>query len=463
MKTFYVEQTLNKIGEIVELYGWVDTKRDHKKIVFIDLRDRTGIVQVVGDERFKELSTEDVVYIKGLVKKRPEKLINPKLKTGTIEIEAKQLKIISKAKPLPIPVSGEGYDIDEEIRLKYRYLDIRRPRMTRNLILKSKTTMFIRNYLTKLDFLEIETPILTKTTPEGARDFLVPSRLQKGKFYALPQSPQQYKQLLMVAGIERYFQIARCFRDEDPRRDRAYGEFTQLDLEMSFVEQNDIITLAEDLFTKLVKEIFPEKHISQTPWPRLSHKYVMEKYGTDKPDLRKNKKDPDELAFSWTIDFPLFKEQTTDDFFYGSGKAKFAPSHHMFTAPHPEDISLLDKDPLKVRGLQHDMVLNGYEVGGGSIRIHQPEVQKKVFDLIGFTEEQKKQFSHMLEAFSYGVPPHGGIAPGIDRFLFTVLGEPSIREVMAFPASSGGKISVMEAPSPATDEQLKELGIRMIK
>ncbi len=462
MKKLDIAKTIEFVGKEVELYGWIDTKRDHKKIVFIDLRDRTGIVQVVGDEHFKKLSTEDVVYIKGLIKKRPEKLVNPKFKTGTIEIEAKELKIISKAKPLPIPVQGEGYDIDEEIRLKYRYLDIRRPRMTRNLLLKSKTTMFIRNFLTQRDFLEIETPILTKTTPEGARDFLVPSRLQKGKFYALPQSPQQYKQLLMVAGIERYFQIARCFRDEDPRADRAYGEFTQLDLEMSFVTQKDIISLAEDLFTKLIKEIFPEKHITQTPWPRLPHKHVMEKYGTDKPDLRKNKKDPDELAFSWIIDFPLFKEQTTDDFFYGSGKAKFAPSHHMFTAPHPEDIPLLDKDPLKVRGLQHDMVLNGYEVGGGSIRIHDSEVQKKVFDLIGFTEEQKKQFSHMLEAFTYGVPPHGGIAPGIDRFLMAVLGELSVREVIAFPASSGGKISVMEAPSLATDEQLKELGIKVI-
>jgi len=463
MKNLFVEQTVDKVGQTVELYGWVDTKRDHKKIVFIDLRDRTGLVQVVGGENFKKLSTEDVVFIKGLVKKRPEKLVNPKIKTGTVEIEAKELKIISKAKPLPIPSQGDGYDIDEEIRLKYRYLDLRRPRMFRNLLLKSKSVTFIRNYLTKRDFLEIETPILTKTTPEGARDFLVPSRLQKGKFYALPQSPQQYKQLLMVAGIERYFQLARCFRDEDPRKDRAYGEFTQLDLEMSFVDQNDIITLAEDLFTKLVKEIFPEKHISQTPWPRLSHKFVKEKYRTDKPDLRKDKKDPNELAFSWTIDFPLFTEQTDEDFFYGSGKAKFAPSHHMFTAPHPDDIPLLDKDPLKVRGLQHDLVLNGFEVGGGSIRIHQPEVQNKVFELIGFSEDQKKQFNHMLEAFSYGVPPHGGIAPGIDRFLMASLGEPSVREVIAFPASSGGKISVMDAPSEATEEQLKELGIKVNK
>jgi len=463
MKNLFVEQTVDKVGQTVELYGWVDSKRDHKEIVFIDLRDRTGLVQVVGKKDFKQLNSEDVVYIKGVVKKRPEKLVNPKLKTGTVEIEAKELKIISKAKPLPIPSQGDGYDIDEEIRLKYRYLDLRRPRMFRNLLLKSKSVTFIRNYLTKRDFLEIETPILTKTTPEGARDFLVPSRLQKGKFYALPQSPQQYKQLLMVAGIERYFQLARCFRDEDPRRDRAYGEFTQLDLEMSFVDQNDILTLTEDLFTKMVKELFPEKHITITPWPRLSHKFVMEKYGTDKPDLRKNKKDKDELAFSWTIDFPLFKEQTQEDFFYGSGQAKFAPSHHMFTAPHPDDIPLLDKDPLKVRGLQHDLVLNGFEVGGGSIRIHQPEVQNKVFELIGFSEDQKKQFNHMLEAFSYGVPPHGGIAPGIDRFLMASLGEPSVREVIAFPASSGGKISVMDAPSEATEEQLKELGIKVNK
>lgn len=463
MKTLFVEDTNSKIGQVVELYGWVDSKRDHKKIVFIDLRDRTGIVQVVGDEKFKELNSEDVIYVKGLVKKRPEKLVNPKLKTGKIEIVAKELKIISPAKPVPIPVSTDGYEIDEEIRLKYRYLDLRRPRIFKNLLLKSKITTYIRNFLTKEGFLEIETPILTKTTPEGARDFLVPSRLQKGKFYALPQSPQQYKQLLMVAGIERYFQIARCFRDEDPRRDRAYGEFTQLDLEMSFVTQEDILRLAEDLFTKIVKEIFPEKRISQVPWPRISHNQAIKEYGSDKPDLRKNKKDVQELAFAWIVDFPLFKEQRADDYFYGSGKANFAPSHHMFTSPHPDDISLLDKDPLKVRGLQHDMILNGYEVGGGSVRIHDPQIQNKVFELIGFSEEQKKQFSHMLEAFTYGVPPHGGIAPGIDRFLFTALGEPSIREVMAFPASSGGKISVMNAPSEASDEQLKELGIKVVR
>ena len=461
MKKYFIAEVVDKVGQEVELYGWAETIRDHKQIIFIDLRDRSGVIQIVGGENFKKLSTEDVICIKGIVKKRPEKLINPKIKTGAIEIEAKQLTMIAKAAPLPIPIDTDGYEIDEEIRLKYRYLDLRRSRMLNNLIFRSKITTFIRNFLTDRDFLEIETPVLTKTTPECARDFLVPSRLQKGKFYALPQSPQQYKQLLMVAGIEKYFQIARCFRDEDPRADRAYGEFTQLDLEMSFIEQKDILELTEKLFTEVVKKYFPEKHISQTPWPRLSHKIVKEKYGTDKPDLRKNKKDKNELAFSWTVDFPLFTEQTQEDFFYGSGQAKFAPSHHMFTAPHPDDIPLLDKDPLKVRGLQHDLVLNGFEIGGGSIRIHDPKIQKKVFELIGFTEKQKQEFNHMLEAFTYGVPPHGGIAPGIDRFLMAALGESSVRELIAFPASSGGKISVMDAPSSATDSQLDELGIKL--
>ncbi|MFA9288902.1 MAG: amino acid--tRNA ligase-related protein [Weeksellaceae bacterium] len=460
MKNLFVKDTVDHIGKEVTLYGWVATKRDHKKIVFIDLRDRSGIVQVIGDERLKELSSEDVIELKGLVKERPEKLKNPNLITGSVELEALEFKILSKAAPLPIPIDTDGYEIEEEVRLKYRYLDIRRPRMVRNLTLRSQMTTFIREYLTKHhDFLEIETPILTKTTPEGARDFLVPSRLQQGNFYALPQSPQQYKQMLMVAGVERYFQIARCFRDEDPRADRAYGEFTQLDMEMSFIEREDIMQLIETMFTKMVTELFPEKHISQTPWPRLTHAEAKEKYGTDKPDLRKDKNDPNELAFSWTIDFPLFTEQSDEDYYHGSGSAKFAPSHHMFTAPHPDDIPLLETDPTKVRGQQYDLVLNGYEVGGGSIRIHQRDVQSKVFDLIGFTEEQKAQFDHMLTAFTYGVPPHGGIAPGIDRLLFALLGEPSIREVVAFPATSGGKISVMTAPSPAAESQLKELGI----
>jgi len=446
-------------GKTVILQGWVLARRDHGKIMFLDLRDRSGVVQLVGSKSLGDAHPEDVITVTGLVKKRPEAMVNEKIVSVTVQVEIQEITVVSRARELPFPIDTDGREVNEEIRVKYRYLDLRRPRMAHNIRLRSKVVNFIRNFLSNRDFVEIETPVLTKTTPEGARDFLVPSRLQPGKFYALPQSPQQYKQLLMVAGFERYFQIARCFRDEDPRRDRAYGEFTQLDMEMSFVTQEDILTLTEEMFTTLIRLMFPTKHITQTPWPRLSHREVMEKYGTDKPDLRRDKNDPDELAFSWTIDFPLFNEQKDDDFFYGSGGAKFAPSHHMFTSPHPDDIPLLDTDPLKVRGLQHDLVLNGFEVGGGSIRIHQAEVQAKVFDLIGFSEKQKQEFSHMLTAFSYGVPPHGGIAPGIDRLMMALLGEPSVREVMAFPTSASGGTSVMDAPSAASPEQLVELGI----
>lgn len=457
-----IKETVNKIDEEAVLKGWVASVRDHGKITFIDLRDRSGVVQCVG-QNLSKVTVESVVEIRGKVAKRPENLVNKEIETGEVEVQIEELKVLAMARELPLPIDTDGYEIGEEVRLKYRYLDMRRKRMAQNIRTRSKTLAFIRDWLAKHDFVEIETPILTKTTPEGARDFLVPSRLQYGKFYALPQSPQQYKQLLMVAGFERYFQVARCFRDEDPRADRAYGEFTQLDMEMSFVAQEDILSLTESLFTELVETLFSEKHITEKPWPRLSHKEAMEKYGTDKPDLRKDKSDPNELAFAWTLDFPLFTEQTKDDFFHGSGKAKFAPSHHMFTAPHPEDVALLDSDPTKVRGQQHDMVLNGFEVGGGSVRIHEAEVQGKVFDLIGFTEKQKAQFEHMLTAFSYGVPPHGGIASGIDRFLMTLMGEPSVREVMAFPATSGGGTAVVDAPSEATDEQLNELGIKVVE
>ena len=453
---------VQKVGKEVKLLGWVNCIRDHGKITFIDLRDRTGIVQCVS-QNFAKVSVESVVAVVGEVVKRPEKLVNKNLVTGKIEISVKEIKVISLSKELPFPIDTEGSDIDEIIRCKYRYLDLRRPRMAGNIRVRSKVVQFLTNWLIDRDFVQIETPILTKTTPEGARDFLVPSRLQPGNFYALPQSPQQYKQLLMVAGFERYFQFARCFRDEDPRKDRAYGEFTQLDIEMSFVTQEDILQLTEMMFSELVKEIFPGKKISQAPWPKIPHKEAKEKYGSDKPDLRKDKNDPNELAFAWIIDFPLFTEQSKEDFFYGSGSAKFAPSHHMFTAPHPDDIKLLDSDPSKVRGLQHDLVLNGFEIGGGSIRIHQPEIQTKVFDLLGFSEKQNEEFKHMLTAFTYGVPPHGGIAPGLDRFLMAVSGEPSVREVMAFPTSSSGQTAVLDAPSEATEGQLKELGIKTIK
>lgn len=461
MERKLIADTVKSVGEKVKLQGWIDLIRDHGKITFLDLRDRTGIIQSVG-QNLEKITPESVIEIIGTVVARPEKLTNPNIETGKVEVQIEELKIISLSRELPLPIAGDGYDIDEEVRNRYRYLDLRRPRMAQNIRIRSKVTQFMRNWLWKQDFVEIETPILTKTTPEGARDFLVPSRLQPGKFYALPQSPQQYKQLLMVAGFEKYFQVAKVFRDEDPRKDRAYGEFTQLDIEMSFVSQEDILQMAEGLFTDLVHEIFPNKKIKESPWPRISHKDAVEKYGSDKPDLRKDKNDPDELAFAWIIDFPLFTEQSKDDFFHGSGSGKFAPSHHMFTSPHPDDVKLLDTDPAKVRGLQHDLVLNGFEVGGGSIRIHQADIQAKIFDLIGFSETQKKEFEHMLTAFTYGVPPHGGIAPGLDRFVMTVLGEPSIREVMAFPAASSGQVSVLDAPSEATPGQLKELGIKVV-
>ena len=462
MKRILTKETIKKEGKRVKLNGWVETIRDHGKITFIDLRDQSGLVQCVGSN-LPKMTVESVVEVVGKVSKRPPKLVNPSLETGQVEVQIENLTVLSLAEELPLPLDTDGLEIDESVRLKYRYLDLRRKRMNKNLRCRFQVTHFMRNWLKERGFIEIETPILTKTTPEGARDFIVPSRLQPGKFYALPQSPQQYKQLLMVAGFEKYFQIARCFRDEDPRADRAYGEFTQLDIEMAFVDQEEILNLTESLFGDLIKEIFPEKRIFQSPWPRISYQEAMEKYGTDKPDLRKNKNDPNELAFVWIVDFPLFARQSKEDYYHGSGRGEFAPSHHMFTAPHPEDLDLLDKDPAKVRGLQHDLILNGHEIGGGSVRIHQPEIQEKVFNLIGFTKEQKKQFEHLLKAFKYGVPPHGGIAPGIDRFLMVVLAEPSLREVIAFPMTAGGSTAVMDAPSPATKAQLEELGIKVVK
>ena len=377
MERTLAKETVEKVGKKVLLKGWVASIRDHGKISFLDLRDRSGMVQCVG-QNVRKVTTESVVEIAGQVAKRPEKLVNENLETGKVEIQIEELKVITLCQnELPLPIDTDGYEVDEKIRNKYRYLDLRRSRMNENIRVRSKVANFMRRWLIANDFVEVETPILTKTTPEGARDFLVPSRLQPGNFYALPQSPQQYKQLLMVSGLERYFQLARCFRDEDPRADRAYGEFTQLDLEMSFVVQEDILQLAEKLFTELVKEVFPEKKISKQPWPRIAHREAIAKYKSDKPDLRKDKNDKNELAFAWVVDFPLFTEQSEEDFYHGSGSAKFAPSHHMFTSPHPDDISLLEKDPGKVRGLQHDLVLNGYEVGGGSIRIHDSKIQQK--------------------------------------------------------------------------------------
>ncbi len=445
-------------GKSVQLCGWIDTIREHGNVMFLDLRDRYGKVQAVITKKSsdfveaKKLTAESCVWIEGDVKERPKGTENKELGTGKVEIGINKLKILSLSKPLPFELGDDK--VKEDIRLKYRYLDLRRGNLLKNMELRHKIIQFIRNYLDEKDFLEIQTPMLTKSTPEGARDYIVPSRVHKGKFYALPQSPQQYKQLLMVGGIDKYFQIAACFRDEDARADRCPGEFYQLDLEMSFVEQKDILDLTEDMLIKVVKELLPEKKITTIPFPRLSYEEVMKKYKTDKPDLRKDKNDPNELAFCWVVDFPLFEEKKSE--------GHYAPMHHMFTMPQEKDLKYLSKkDAHKVKSLQHDLILNGFEVGGGSIRIHDPEVQSKVFDLIGFDDKQKKYFEHMLTAFSYGVPPHGGIAAGIDRLIMALVDAESIREVIAFPKNRETRDVLMDAPSEVDAQQLKDVGIKL--
>jgi len=389
-------------------------------------------------------------------------MINSGLETGTVEMEAENLEILNKAETPPIMVDADGYKINEEKRLKYRYIDLRRERMKNNLILRHKVVQFIRNFLTDNDFVEVETPILTKSTPEGARDYVVPSRLAHGNFYALPQSPQQYKQLLMVAGMEKYFQIARCFRDEDSRGDRQ-PEFTQLDLEMSFPTQDEILSLIEKLYIDLVKKITPQKHFTQIPFPRITYKEAMEKYQNDKPDLRKDKKDINEMAFAFIVDFPAFEWKESEKR-WDAVHHPFTKSQNLENLPEEEFIKYLKKNQDKIMAYQYDFVLNGYEIGGGSIREHNPRILEAVFEIMGNKKEDiQEKFGHILEAFEYGVPPHGGIATGIDRFVMILKNEPSIREVIAFPKTGDGRDLMMNAPSPIDKQQLKELGIKFGK
>jgi len=471
-------ETSKYIGKKVKVCGWVNNWRAHGKILFIDLRDKSGVLQIVFSNENKSLTRaavkgkeeglssslyelaetlrpEWVVCVEGQVKERPKGMQNLKIETGKVELEAENLEVLAKAKTLPFAINNDGYGINEEKRLKYRYLDIRRERIKNNLIWRQKVIHFMREFLIKEGFIEIETPILTKSTPEGARDFLVPSRLQPGEFYALPQSPQQYKQLLMVSGLERYFQIARCFRDEDPRADRQ-AEFTQLDIEMSFAEQEDILKLIEDIYVALVKNLFPEKKINGIPFPRIPYKIAMEKYNTDKPDLRSDKNNPNELAFCFIVNFPMFE--------WKKEEKRFDAVHHPFTRPQTEEISEMKKNPEKILAYQYDFVLNGYEIGGGSLRSYKPEILEAVFEIMGHKKQEiKKKFGHLLEAFEYGVPPHGGIAPGIDRFLSIILNEPNIREVIAFPKTGDNRDLMMQAPSEIEETQLKELNIKIMK
>jgi len=580
------------VGAEVTLAGWVDRRRDHGGLIFIDLRDREGIVQVVFDPEASaachkiasKMRSEYVIRVSGEVTLRPKGTENPKLPTGGIEVIAHSTDILNPSKTPPFYINEE-VELEESLRLKYRYLDLRRGRMKGNLELRHRAVKFIRDFLDAKGFIEVETPILIKSTPEGARDYLVPSRVHPGKFYALPQSPQQLKQLLMVAGVEKYFQIAKCFRDEDTRADRQ-PEFTQLDLEMSFVSEDDILNLMEELFTALVLAIKPEMQVIR-PFPHLTFAEAMERYGTDKPDLRfglelkdltdiaaqtefsifrsaiaeggkvkgvcapgcggysrrqldelnklvqslgagglvtmslgtaggnlddltiKEVKsvaarfltidqikqmgqrlganrgdlllivagkpelvdmalaelrqemgrrlelaDPNLFAFAFVEDFPLLR--------WDEEAKRWDSEHHPFTAPRDEDVPLLDSAPEKVRGKHYDVVCNGYEIGGGSIRIHTSQLQRKVFGLLGYSDKEiDSRFGHMLEAFQYGAPPHGGISLGLDRIVMLLAGEDNIREVIAFPKNQSAADLTFDAPSPVSPEQLAELHLRL--
>jgi len=455
-----IADIIKKEGEEVELFGWVHARRDHGKLVFIDLRDRSGFAQIVFGPNVanaSELRLEYVVKVTGKVQKRPPAMVNDKIATGHYEVSATALEIVSVAAPLPLPVDGDGYDIDEEVRMKYRYLDLRRERMKNNLVLRNKVTRLVRDYMDKNGFLEVETPTLTKTSPEGARDFLVPSRLHPGKFYALPQAPQQYKQLLMIAGVERYFQLAHAMRDEDLRGDRQF-EHTQIDLEMSFATEQDVRDMVEGLMVCVAESC--GKKIWKKPFPVFTHEEAVKKFGSDKFDLRseEEKKDPDIMAFAWVVDFPLFEKDEE------TGKLTFA--HNPFSAPKAEHVSKLmkEEDLANLRAQQYDLVCNGYEIASGGVRISDPTVQRKVFEIMGLTKEQAEaRFGHLVKAYEFGAPPHAGMAPGLDRLVMLLANEPNIREVIAFPVSAHGQTSVMDAPSEVDKKQLDELGLEIKK
>lgn len=450
-------EVASRVNQTVTLQGWVQTIRQHAKITFIDLRDRTGLTQLVVNENLQpmvaSLTAESVITATGKVVARPKSLVNPNIISGEVEVQLEELAVNSTAQTLPLPLNDR--QVSEETRLRYRYLDLRSRKSAANLLQRHQLNQFIRAWLGEREFIEVETPYMSRSTPEGARDYLVPSRVQPGSFYALTQSPQQYKQLLMVGGVERYFQLVRCFRDEDSRGDRQ-PEFTQLDVELSFTDQEEILNLISELFLELVKKFFPEKTFTSTSIPRLTYKEAMEKYQTDRPDLRRDHSNRDELAFVFIVDFPMFIWKESEN--------RFDAVHHPFTSPQKAWRDKFDTQPDKALALQYDLVLNGSEVAGGSIRIHQSEILGRVFKLLGHSPEKiQEKFGHLLEAFKYGAPPHGGFASGLDRLYAVLLNEPSIREVIAFPKAGDGRDLMMNAPGSVEPDQLKELGLQLKK
>jgi len=453
-----IGELAGRVGEKVTISGWVDVRRDQGKMVFFDFRDRTGKVQGVvlpaspAMEAAKDIRNEYVVRVEGTVNQRPEKNVQADRVNGAIELEITGLEVLNPSDAMPFDISGDTSGIDEQVRAEYRYLDLRSPRMQKNIKLRSDFIRRCREHLFAKEFTEIETPLLTESTPEGSRDFVVPSRLRPGNFYALPQSPQQYKQLLMAAGFERYFQIARCVRDEDLRADRGF-EHTQVDIEMSFVQMEDVMAAVEDMVTTVVEAM--GYTIREKPFPRISYKEAMEKYGADKFDMRtEEEKAKGILAYAWVVNFPFFEKDK---------EGKWTFTHNPFSMPLPEHLDWLMKGEHieDILTTQYDLVCNGFESGGGSIRAHKPEILEAVYKVMGFSsEELEERVGHMLRAFKLGTPPHGGIALGVERNIMNLTGETMLREVQAFPMTRGGQTAVMKAPKPLTPEQLKELGLK---
>lgn len=465
-----ISQLGGKVGQTVEIAGWVNVRRDQGKLAFMDMRDMSGLVQCVILPKhaeamavIKDVRPEWVLKVIGIVNKRPEKNVKAGVMNGAIELEVTAVEVLNKAETAPFPINEDSRGVNEDTRMKYKYLDLRTERMQKNIRKRDEVIKFIRDWLHEKLFIEIETPLLTRSTPEGARDYIVPSRLYNGNFYALPQSPQQYKQLLMAAGVERYFQMAKCMRDEDTRGDRQ-PEFTQLDMEMSFVKRDDVMALNEALLIEIVTKLYPEKKIQQIPFPRITYKEAMEKYKSDRPDIRETKDDPNLLAFCWVVDFPFFERAEKSD--NPDAEGEWTYTHNPFSRPVEEHMSNLieKKDIGAILTTQYDIVLNGYEIGGGSIRNHTPEALMKVFEVLGHKPEKiERDFGHMLHAFKTGTPPHGGIAWGFDRLMMLLQNEPNIREVMAFPKTGEGKDLMMGSPAPVAEKQLNELGLVLKK